>query len=108
MAVYENENAFVADYVRLTDEYKVKVGRYIKNLLKLQRAELGVTAKLHTLDLKRKRENANATAGYVCNFCGKSEDEVFRMLVGQDKSCICDECANICREVLEEISAEEK
>ena len=38
MAVYENENAFVADYVRLTDEYKVKVGRYIKNLLKLQRA----------------------------------------------------------------------
>ncbi len=35
-----------------------------------------------------------------CSFCGKSESEVKRMLVGPDGVCICNECVETCTELL--------
>ena len=45
--VYLTEDALLRDYKKLSQEYKNKAGRYIKNLLKLQRAERDIQGKLH-------------------------------------------------------------
>lgn len=37
----------------------------------------------------------------VCSFCGKSKDEVFRMLSGSN-AYICDECVRLCQDILED------
>ena len=37
-----------------------------------------------------------------CSFCGKSEDEVFRLLAGPNGIYICDECVQLAYEVLNE------
>lgn len=36
-----------------------------------------------------------------CSFCGNDHDEVALLIVGPDV-CICDECVDICREIVEE------
>lgn len=40
-----------------------------------------------------------------CSFCGKSESEVRRMLVGPDGVCICNECVETCTELLRDDEA---
>jgi ATP-dependent Clp protease ATP-binding subunit ClpX len=37
-----------------------------------------------------------------CSFCGKSKDEVQKLIVGQGRVFICDECVLLCVEVLGE------
>ncbi len=37
-----------------------------------------------------------------CSFCGKSEDQVARLISGPDGVCICDECVEICAGMIEE------
>jgi ATP-dependent Clp protease ATP-binding subunit ClpX len=37
----------------------------------------------------------------ICSFCGKSHDEVVRMIAGPNVF-ICDECVNLCNEVIAE------
>ncbi|MDO4478775.1 MAG: ATP-dependent Clp protease ATP-binding subunit ClpX [Lachnospiraceae bacterium] len=37
-----------------------------------------------------------------CAFCGKTEDQVAKLIAGPDGVCICDECVGICTEILEE------
>ena len=37
-----------------------------------------------------------------CSFCKRWEDEVGRMITGPDDVCICDECVNVCREIIAE------
>ena len=37
-----------------------------------------------------------------CSFCNKSEDQVRKLIAGPDGAFICDECINICAEILEE------
>ena len=38
---------------------------------------------------------------YRCSFCGKSQEQVRKLIAGQ---CvyICDECINLCQEIIEE------
>src|SRR5438309_4161905 len=38
---------------------------------------------------------------YRCSFCGKSQDQV-RKLIGGQGVCICDECITLCREIVDE------
>lgn len=40
--IYLSDDALLRDYGKLSREYKNKAGRYIKNLLKIQRAESGL------------------------------------------------------------------
>ncbi len=42
-----------------------------------------------------------------CSFCGKSQQEVERIIAGTHEA-ICNECIQLCSEVLEEVAAEEK
>ena len=37
-----------------------------------------------------------------CSFCGKSSNEVEKMIVTSDDVCICNECVGLCSEVLQE------
>ena len=39
---------------------------------------------------------------YRCSFCGKFEDEVKKLVSGPDDVCICNECIDICDEILED------
>lgn len=37
-----------------------------------------------------------------CSFCGKTEDQVRKLIAGPDGAYICDECVEICSEIVEE------
>jgi len=41
-------------------------------------------------------------AQYHCSFCGKSQDEVRRLVAGPGAVYICDECVELCREIIDE------
>ncbi|HEV7936103.1 MAG TPA: ATP-dependent Clp protease ATP-binding subunit ClpX [Actinomadura sp.] len=38
----------------------------------------------------------------TCTFCGKSQQQVRKLIAGPSPLCICDECVGICNELLEE------
>jgi ClpX C4-type zinc finger len=42
---------------------------------------------------------------YRCSFCGKSQDQVRRLIAGPNGVYICDGCVNLCREIIEERSS---
>ncbi len=39
---------------------------------------------------------------YRCSFCGKGQEEVRRLIAGPGSVYICDECVELCREIIEE------
>jgi ATP-dependent Clp protease ATP-binding subunit ClpX len=43
-----------------------------------------------------------------CSFCGRSEDEVRRLIAGPEAVYICDECVELCQEILKEDEASEQ
>jgi ATP-dependent Clp protease ATP-binding subunit ClpX len=45
---------------------------------------------------------------YRCSFCGKSQDQVQRLIAGPGGVYICDECIDLCREIIEEEQATAK
>jgi len=47
----------------------------------------------------------NLRATYRCSFCGKSQDQVQRLIAGPGGVYICDECIDLCREIIEEEQA---
>src|SRR5256712_693802 len=46
--------------------------------------------------------NRNARGEEFCSFCNRSQDQVNRLIAGPDSVFICDECVELCREILEE------
>src|SRR5215211_3438717 len=48
----------------------------------------------------------NTTRGgrvhYRCSFCNKGQEEVRRLIAGPNQVYICDECVQLCREIIEE------
>jgi ATP-dependent Clp protease ATP-binding subunit ClpX len=46
-----------------------------------------------------------ARSQYHCSFCGKSQDQVRRLIAGPGAVYICDECVDLCREIIDEESA---
>ncbi|MBQ5930315.1 MAG: AAA family ATPase, partial [Clostridia bacterium] len=41
-----------------------------------------------------------------CSFCGKAKEEIRRLISGPDGVCICDECVEICKSMVDEWQAE--
>ena len=37
-----------------------------------------------------------------CSFCGKSQGQVHKLITGSGGVCICDECVDLCNEIIEE------
>src|SRR5258706_973044 len=42
---------------------------------------------------------------YHCSFCGKGQEQVRRLIVGPGAVYICDECVELCREIIDEEAA---
>ena len=42
---------------------------------------------------------------YHCSFCGKNQDQVQRLIAGPGAVYICDECVELCREIIQEDSS---
>lgn len=45
---------------------------------------------------------------FRCSFCGKSQDQVRKLIAGPNGAYICDECVDICAEIIEEELEEEE
>jgi ATP-dependent Clp protease ATP-binding subunit ClpX len=45
-----------------------------------------------------------AKVSYNCSFCGKNQDQVKRLIAGPGAVYICDECVELCREIIQEDS----
>ena len=43
-------------------------------------------------------------AGFGCSFCGKPQNQVKRLIAGPGKIFICDECVNLCHQIITEES----
>ncbi len=43
-----------------------------------------------------------ARINYTCSFCGKNQDQVRRLIAGPGAVYICDECVELCREIIQE------
>ena len=57
------------------------------------------------------RGGSNARTGrsdYQCSFCGKSQRQVKRLIAGPDHVFICDECVNLCDQIIAEEKADKK
>jgi ATP-dependent Clp protease ATP-binding subunit ClpX len=44
----------------------------------------------------------NSRLQYQCSFCAKSQDQVKKLIAGPGAVYICDECVELCREIIEE------
>ena len=44
---------------------------------------------------------------YICSFCGKTQNEVEKIITGNN-ACICNECISLCCEILDEEGIEYK
>jgi ATP-dependent Clp protease ATP-binding subunit ClpX len=44
----------------------------------------------------------NSRLHYKCSFCGKSQEQVRRLIAGPGSVYICDECIELCREIIDE------
>ncbi len=45
---------------------------------------------------------AGRNEDFRCSFCGKSQDQVHKLIAGPNGAYICDECVDICAEIIEE------
>lgn len=95
---YASPDAMLRDYNRLNTEYQMKADKYIRNLMRIQRAENGEKAILSRIERKFKQENKGT--GHICSFCGRPEAEAQRMIMGPKQVVICDECVKLCEEIL--------
>ena len=43
-----------------------------------------------------------------CSFCNKTQNQVRKLIAGPNGAYICDECVDICAEIIEEENLEEK
>ena len=52
--------------------------------------------------LKKINKNENYQKNTRCSFCGKSQGQVRKLIAGPKGAYICDECVDICAEIIEE------
>ena len=103
--VYKTTDALLFDYNSLPEIEQNRVGKYLKNLVRIHKA----TVSLDFADRQVKRvlnkqhiEPYTEAEEIKCSFCGKSSNEVEKMIVASDDICIYNECVGLCSEVLQE------
>ena len=50
-------------------------------------------------------KGSGSRVNYNCSFCGKNQDQVRRLIAGPGAVYICDECVELCREIVQEDSS---
>src|SRR3990172_8723130 len=53
--------------------------------------------------MTRTKDSGKTT--YACSFCAKNQDQVRRLIAGPGAVYICDECVELCREIIQEDKA---
>lgn len=98
--IYKSDAALLRDYWALPQEYQIKATKYIKNLRRLHKADLGIEK-----ELREKRIQVVSDGNDIhCSFCGKPADEVFRLIASEDRDgtvYICDQCSRLCNEIID-------
>jgi ATP-dependent protease Clp ATPase subunit len=56
----------------------------------------------HSQSSNPSRQKRNTRMKYRCSFCGKNQNEVKRLIAGPVAVFICNECVDLCAEILEE------
>lgn len=56
--------------------------------------------------MSKKEENSKNTL--KCSFCGKTNEEVNRIIVGPDDICICDECIDTCSKIISDDATQDQ
>ena len=49
---------------------------------------------------RQKAFDASKATTLRCSFCGKSQNEVKKLIAGQSRVYICNECIDICKEII--------
>ncbi len=52
--------------------------------------------------MSNKNSKSKSVTTYRCSFCGKSQNQVQRLIAGPGGVYICDECIDLCQEIIEE------
>lgn len=93
MADIYTEEQLLAQYRLLSDENKRRITKIIANLNPAVMAEdkADFEADKHCRELQLDSSLSAPRTGLRCGFCGKTNKEVFRLVVGNG-TYICDEC----------------
>jgi len=74
---------------------------YLKNLYRLEQAERRIN--WAEAEVRREMQKIGLTPDECyCSFCGKPSAEAQKMIAGPHDVFICDECVDLCGEILEE------
>ena len=97
---------------KLNEENQNRAVKYIEKLLTLQRLEDRLTGKINMAEYDVKKIDPifveeTKEKGVRCSFCGKNQYHVERIIAGPNVY-ICNECVELCDEVLQDIAEEEK
>jgi len=98
---YQSTDKLLEDYAYLSQARKAKADRYIKNLVRIEHAERSVAWAEKEMSREMKKIGADDIDECRCSFCGKSSNDVQKMIAGPGVF-ICDECIGICSEILSE------
>ena len=49
----------------------------------------------------------STTQDYLCSFCSKPQAQVKRLIAGPDRVFICDECVELCQQIISEETIED-
>ena len=49
----------------------------------------------------------STTQDYLCSFCSKPQAQVKRLIAGPDRVFICDECVELCQQIISEETVED-
>lgn len=92
------------DLQKLSEENLYKAWSYVHALSTLQRNEEEIKSIEYDLGIRREEaENSDVIEADVlrCTFCGKPVSKVRRLIAGPS-SLICNECVELCKEILDE------
>ena len=53
-------------------------------------------------------ENNNQKKGHYCSFCGRDENHVEFLIPSPEGICICNDCVNVCADIIDEYMPEQK
>ena len=101
---------FAKQWEKLSEENRLRVSKYVDKLLTLQRMESRLNGQTNSAEYELKKidpEFVQDIKGARCSFCGKSQYRVERMIAGSNVY-ICNECVELCDEVLQDAKNEEE
>ena len=102
---YKSEESYLEDYRKLNSENKELADKFMKSLIRLQRAENGIDSQVLRIERKYHRLPSTGSCEIFCSFCGKSQYEAIKIVTAGKPTSqvyICDACISLCNEIIGE------